>query len=318
MKFNKDSILEKARGVFKTEISGMQQVADSLGDDFFEAVQGCEEALEAGGKLVFTGIGKSAHISRKIVATLMSTGSPAAFLYPVESMHGDLGMLAKNDLVIAVSYSGETNELLTALPFMKNLGHKILAITGGSDSRLARMSDFIIPMKVQKEACPFNLAPTTSTTTLLAVGDALAVVLMNLHSFKAKDYGMLHPSGAIGRSLTYKAKDIMHTFPAAPVITYQKARIRYEVIDVLLASQSPVIVIEENGEYISMQKSSEFTHEGSWSLNGEKPLTVFEDILAVEVLEAMNTQKTNCAVVVNGQKKFAGIVFRDDLKSFKI
>jgi len=315
---DRTKILDKAKETLDIEIEGLQKIRDELGDDFCKVVEACEQTLREGGKLVLTGIGKSAHISRKIAASLMSTGSPAAFLYPVESMHGDLGMLSMNDLIIAVSYSGETNELLTALPFMKNLGHKILAVTGNPDSRLGKMSDYILPMKIQKEACPYNLAPTTSTTALLALGDALTLVLMHLHSFSKLDYGRLHPSGAIGRSLTFKAKDIMHTYPTAPVIKDSHWRDREDVIDVLLKSQSPILIVEDKGEYIELHKAEEFTRNGEWNEAGKKVLTVFEDVLAVEVLEAMNAEKTDCAVILSKEKTFAGVIFRDDLKSFKL
>ena len=315
---DKRKAIAKAQETLRIEIEGLHKLHNELGEDFCRAVEMCEEALQAGGKIVLTGIGKSAHISRKIAASLMSTGSPAGFLYPIESMHGDLGMLAKNDLVIAVSYSGETNELLVALPFMKNLGHKILAVTGNVESRLAKMSDAVLPMKVQREACPYNLAPTTSTTALLALGDALAMVLMDMHSFSKTDYGRLHPSGAIGRSLTFKAKDIMHTYPAPPVIKDSHWRDREDVIDVLLKSQSPVIVVEDKGEFIELHKAEEFTRNGTWNEAGKKVLTMFEDVLAVDVLEAMNAEKTDCAVILSKEKTFAGVIFRDDLKSFKL
>jgi arabinose-5-phosphate isomerase len=206
-----------AAEVIEAEIAGLKALQLGLGQSFEDALEVCGFTLAEGGKLVLTGIGKSAHISRKIAATLMSTGSPAAFLYPVEAMHGDMGMLAKNDLIIAVSYSGETNELLNALPSMKRLGHKILAITKSTESRLGKMADYVLTMDIGREACPFGLAPTTSTTALLALGDALALCLMKRHEFTKEDYGRLHPSGAIGRSLTLRAEDVMHSVDDAIV-----------------------------------------------------------------------------------------------------
>jgi arabinose-5-phosphate isomerase len=165
--------------------------------------------LDKGGKIVLSGVGKSGHIGKKIAATLASTGSPSVFMHPVEALHGDLGILQKNDILIALSYSGETDELLSIMPSAKRLGIPVVAITGFEDSQLAECSDIFIRMTVSKEACPFNLAPTTTAVSLLAVGDALAIVLLEERGFTKEDYGRLHPGGAIGRAVTMRVSDIM-------------------------------------------------------------------------------------------------------------
>jgi len=186
-------------------------VRDNLDGDFSTLVKTCVETLDKGGKLVLTGIGKSGHIGAKIAATLASTGSTAVFMHPVEAMHGDLGILDSKDLLITLSYSGETEELLTTLPAAKRLDVKIAAITGMKDSSLAKYSDIVVEMPVPREACPFNLAPTTTTTALLALGDALAMTLLKVRGFSKDDYGRLHPGGAIGKAVTMKVSDIMRT-----------------------------------------------------------------------------------------------------------
>ena len=194
------NVLSRARDVLDIELEAVTSIRDNLGQPFEELVQACLECLNGGGKLVLAGIGKSAHIGRKLSATLASTGSASAFLYPVEALHGDLGVMTTKDILLALSYSGETEELLGILPVMRRTGVKVVGITGVLTSRLAEWSDLIVPMPVPREACPFNLAPTATTTALLALGDALAMVLLECRGFTREDYGRLHPAGAIGRA----------------------------------------------------------------------------------------------------------------------
>lgn len=206
-----DRILERAREVIDIELSGVKKVRDELGAPFVALVRKCLDILHHGGKLVLCGVGKSGHISKKLAATLASTGARAVFMHPVEAMHGDLGIVSPQDLLLAVSYSGETDELLRVLPAVKRMAVPIVAITGKTDSRLAEFSDMVVPMPVEREACPFNLAPTTTTTALLALGDALAMVLLDCQDFQLSDYAMNHPAGAIGRTITLTVRDCMRT-----------------------------------------------------------------------------------------------------------
>mgnify|MGYP000608747542 FL=1 len=206
-----DRILERAKEVIDIELSGVKKVRDELGAPFVALVRKCLDILHRGGKLVLCGVGKSGHISKKLAATLASTGARAVFMHPVEAMHGDLGIVSPQDLLLAVSYSGETDELLRVLPAVKRMAVPIVAITGKTDSRLAEFSDMVVPMPVEREACPFNLAPTTTTTALLALGDALAMVLLDCQDFQLSDYAMNHPAGAIGRTITLTVRDCMRT-----------------------------------------------------------------------------------------------------------
>ena len=214
-------ILSRAREVMDVEISGVRKVRDELGEPFVALVKKCLEILQDGGKLVLCGVGKSGHISKKLAATLASTGARAVFMHPVEAMHGDLGVVSPQDLLLAVSYSGETDELLRVLPAVKRMGVPIVGITGKAESRLGTFSDMVVPMPVEREACPFNLAPTTTTTALLALGDALAMVLLDCQNFQLSDYAKNHPAGAIGRTITLTVKDCMRTGERCAVVTPQ-------------------------------------------------------------------------------------------------
>ena len=183
MEMNAKAVIEKARQVFDIEIEGLAAVRDQLGDGFVKLVSACMETLDRNGKIVVTGVGKSGHVGRKIAATLSSTGSPSIFMHPVEAMHGDLGVLQDGDLMIALSYSGETNELTRIILPAKRLGCPVACITGEPESSLARLSDIVVTAHVEREACPFNMAPTTTTTALVCLGDALAMTMLHCRKF---------------------------------------------------------------------------------------------------------------------------------------
>jgi arabinose-5-phosphate isomerase len=212
-KFN---FLTIAKNVLSLEAQAIENLINNL-DNNFNII--CEVILACKGKLVITGMGKSGHIARKIAATMASTGTPAFFIHPAEASHGDLGMIGKQDLVLIFSNSGETDELINILPMLKKLSNKIIAITNNSNSKIAKYSDFHILMNIQQEACPLNLAPTTSTTTALAIGDAIAISLLKARGFDHKDFARYHPSGRLGKRLLLKISDIMHTGKSIPVVS---------------------------------------------------------------------------------------------------
>jgi arabinose-5-phosphate isomerase len=197
-----------AKRVFDTEIESLRNVADSIGDEFTTAV---EAILATNGKLIVAGVGKSGLIGRKIAATLASTGTPSFFLHPGEAFHGDLGMVEHNDLVILISYSGETDEVLRIIPFLKWNKNKIISITGNAGSTIAKNSDHHLNVCITREACPLELAPTSSTTATLVMGDALAVALMEARQFQHEDFARFHPGGSLGRKLVVRVKDLMRT-----------------------------------------------------------------------------------------------------------
>ena len=209
-----EHFLSLARGVLDIEAAAVSGLRDRLGDAFLKAHR---LILETKGRVVVTGMGKSGHIARKIASTLASTGTPAFFMHPGEASHGDLGMITAQDVVVAISYSGETDEILGIQPVIKRRGAKVVAITGRAESTLAREADIHLDARVDKEACPMNLAPTASTTATLALGDALAVALLDARGFKSDDFAMHHPGGALGRKLLVHVSDIMRKGGMLPV-----------------------------------------------------------------------------------------------------
>jgi len=209
----RDGVLEIAKRVFDEEVEGVRSVGEKLGDSFVqavEAIRGCE------GKVVVCGLGKSGIVGKKIAATLASTGTPAFFLHAAEGAHGDLGMVRRGDVVIAISNSGETEEILQIVPTLERLGVTIIALVGRTDSSLARAADIVIDAGVPREACPLGLAPTTSSAATLVLGDALAVTLLELNGFTAEDFALFHPAGSLGKKLLLKVEDLMHAGDDVP------------------------------------------------------------------------------------------------------
>ena len=236
--------IERAREVLDMEIAGLQKVRDALGLEFDRAVERVLAALAAGKKIVVTGVGKNIPIGQKIAATLTSTGSPSVFLHPSDAMHGELGIVEAGDVVLALSYSGESEELLALLPAIRRNQVSIIALCANRDNALARCSDEVILIAVDAEACPFNMAPTTSTTVTLAIGDALAMVLLDARGFTREDYAKLHPGGAIGRTLLLRVRDIMRTGERVARVQLG-ARVRDAILAMTEAKSGVVAVVDE-------------------------------------------------------------------------
>src|SRR5499425_1405232 len=211
--------LEKAKRVFDIEILELQRLRQRLGDDFSRAVALIKEAVDARGKVVVLGVGKSGHIGGKIASTLTSTGSPAVVLDSLNAMHGDLGMVADGDVILALSSSGETEELVRILPAIARFQVKIIAICGDADSTLAKNAHVVLDVNIEQEACPLNLAPTSSTTAMLALGDALAMVLLEARGFNKEDFARFHPGGMIGRSLLIRVHEVMRPREAMAIVS---------------------------------------------------------------------------------------------------
>ncbi|MBR7103977.1 MAG: KpsF/GutQ family sugar-phosphate isomerase [Lentisphaeria bacterium] len=321
------TILERAREVFDIEINGVQALRDNLGEHFEMLVKSCASTIEKGGKLVITGIGKSGYIGKKMAATLSSVGSPAVFMHPVEARHGDLGIIQKNDLLIALSYSGETEELLVVLTPAKRLGVELVAITGNPDSTLAKMSDLVVEMPVPREACPFNLAPTTTTTALLVLGDALALVLLDMHGFSKSDYGRLHPGGAIGRMVTTRAADIMRKLENSAIVK-PSSTVRETIYAMSHARCGSAIIADKNGRLLGIftdgdfrrlaekeEKVLELVMENVMTRN---PVSITADALAVEVLKILEQRRIDDIVVTDGNGLVQGFIDVQDLPGLKI
>jgi arabinose-5-phosphate isomerase len=319
--------LEKATRVLDVEILELQRLRERLGDSFPQAVNLIKEAVDARGKVVVLGVGKSGQIGSKIASTLTSTGSPAVVLDSLNAMHGDLGVVADGDVVLALSSSGETEELLRILPAIARFQVKIIAICGASDSTLAKNAHVILDVNVEQEACPLNLAPTSSTTVMLALGDALAMVLLEARGFKKEDFAKFHPAGMIGRSLLMRVHQVMRPREAMAVVS-PKTTIR----DVLKAMTSvragAAVVAGEDRQLLGI-----FTH-GDFARNfqsdpkiGERlvadlmtlnPVTVHKDKLAVEVLNLLERHRIDDLVVVDDHQVPVGIVDSQDLTRLKL
>lgn len=233
-----------AKQVLETEVAGLTQLDQYFNDDFCKA---CDLILNNKGKVVVMGMGKSGHIGNKIAATLASTGTSAFFVHPGEAAHGDLGMIEPGDIVIAISNSGESGEILSLFPVLKRLNIKIISMTGKPASNMATLSDIHLQISVPEEACPLGLAPTTSTTATLVMGDALAVALLQARGFTAQDFALSHPGGALGRQLLLKLDDIMHTGDALPVVA-PDALVRDALLEISQKGLGMTAIVGEDGQ----------------------------------------------------------------------
>lgn len=327
MEMNEKAVIEKARQVFDIEIEGLAAVRDQLGDGFVKLVAACMETLDRNGKIVVTGVGKSGHVGRKIAATLSSTGSPAIFMHPAEAMHGDLGVLQDGDLMLALSYSGETNELTRIIVPAKRLGVPVACITGVPDSSLAQLSDIVVTGHVEREACPFNLAPTTTSTAQLAIGDALAMVLLEARDFTKEDYGMRHPGGAIGRAVTLRIGDLMRTGEHVAIVSPDDD-VKSALLRMTSARCGCAIVADPSGSLLGIFTDGDFRRriDSDLSILTRKvsevmtphPECVRQNALAIEALRILERRHIDDIIVVDDARKVVGLIDIQDLPRFKI
>ncbi|MBC3882703.1 KpsF/GutQ family sugar-phosphate isomerase [Undibacterium sp. LX40W] len=283
--------------------------------------------LSCSGRVVVSGIGKSGHIARKMAATFASTGTPSFFVHPAEAAHGDLGMVTPEDVLIAISYSGEAGELIAILPIVKRLGVKLIAMTGSPQSTLAKLADIHLSVHVEKEACPLNLAPTASTTVTLALGDALAVAVLDARGFKEEDFARSHPGGALGRRLLTHVKDIMRSGNAIPQVKAdtkltsalleitQKGMAMTAVVD---AEQRILGVFTDGDLRRLMEKQLNFSELSIGEVMGKQPRTVRPEQLAVEAVEVMETHRINQLLVADEEGKLVGALHIHDLTRAKV
>jgi arabinose-5-phosphate isomerase len=319
--------LEKARRVLDIEIFELQRLRDRMGASFSRAVELIKEAVDGRGKIVVLGVGKSGHVGAKIASTLTSTGSPAVMLDSLNALHGDLGMVADGDVILTLSSSGETEELLRILPAIARFQVRIIAICGDANSTLAKNAHVLLDVNVEQEACPLNLAPTSSTTVMLALGDALAMVLLEARGFNKEDFAKFHPGGKIGRSLLMRVHQIMRPRDAMAVVS-SDAVIRDVLKAMTRVRTGAAVVADGDGRLIGI-----FTH-GDFVRNfqsdpkvGERlvadlmtlnPVTVHQDKLAVEVLNLLESHRIDDLVVVDDDEKPVGIVDSQDLTRLKL
>lgn len=321
---NKDKVIDIARQVFHDEISGLYDLIGTIGESFYQAV---EIIIACKGKVIVSGMGKSGHIGNKIAATLASTGTPAFFMHPAEALHGDLGMIGTEDLLIAISYSGESDELATILPLVRRKQIPVIAITGNPNSTLAKLSSCVLVIQVLKEACPLNLAPTTSTTATLVLGDALAVTLLSLKNFQPEDFALSHPGGSLGRRLLTRVDDIMHTGNALPIVN-DKATLKEIVVEISKKGLGLVAVTDCDGFLLGIVTDGDLRRvldlkEDLRGLSAEdvmtvNPKTVFVGELAVDALYLMEKYQITGVVVTDAINKVAGAFNMHDLFKAKL
>jgi arabinose-5-phosphate isomerase len=319
--------LVKGRRVILLEAAALKAVQRQLDDQFSLAVDAMRETVEAGRKLIVTGIGKSGQVGAKIAATLSSTGAPSVVLDAVNASHGDLGMIASGDLVLILSYSGETEEIARLLPSLKRIGTRIVALTGNTKSTLASEADLHINVHVPREACPLNLAPTSSSTAMLAVGDALAMVLLEARGFKKDDFAIFHPGGTLGRNLLLKVQDIMRSSEQMAILP-GTATVN-QALDLLARRRSgAAAVVDSHGKLKGIYTHGDFTRGYRKNVNiggmalakvmTANPITVRVDKMAVEVLNLFEANRIDDLVVVDRQHRPVGLVDAQDLARFKL
>ena len=321
------SHLKRAREVFDIELAGLKAVRAQLDAAFDRAVDLVVSALRQRGKIVVVGIGKSGNVGQKIAATLTSTGSTSVMLHTVDALHGDLGIVADGDAILALSYSGESEELLNLLPAIKRFSAKIISVTGASRSSLARHSDVVLNVRVPREACPFNLAPTASTTAMLALGDALAMAVLQARGFQKTDFARYHPSGAIGRALLLRVGDIMRS-GSRNAVAPETMSVKQALLVMTQARSGSVSVINSRGKLAGVFTDGDLRRRIAAEDNvlaqplakvmTRNPVAVREDALAVEALKIFNERNIDDLIVVNARKEPVGLVDSQDLPRWKL
>lgn len=296
----------RAAEVLKIEAAAVEQLNQYLDADFNLA---CQLIFDSAGKTIVTGMGKSGHIGSKIAATLASTGTPAFFVHPGEASHGDLGMLSAEDIVIAISNSGETAEVLTIIPVIKRLGIKLIAMTGNPASTLAKLADAHLCVKVEQEACPLGLAPTASTTATLAMGDALAVALLDARGFSADDFALSHPGGSLGRKLLLRLEDIMHTNQQVPVVL-QTATIKDALLEISKKGLGMTAVVDEHGKMAGVFTDGDLRRilDQRYDIHSNQ----IADVMTRNCITAQAQQLAAEALQIMQQKKINGLIIIDD------
>jgi arabinose-5-phosphate isomerase len=319
-----NSALELARRVLGIEADAVRALIGRIDERFLTALR---LIVERRGRVVVSGIGKSGHIARKIASTLSSTGTPAYFLHPAEAIHGDLGMIESGDVFIAISHSGESEELLSILPQVKRRGAKLIALTGRRDSTLAREADVLLDAGVEQEACPHNLAPTASTTAALALGDALAVALLDARGFSADDFARSHPGGTLGRRLLTHVADVMRSGADVPAVT-EAASFKEAVLEISRGRMGMTAVVDPAQRVRGIFTDGDLRRalEKGVDLHGTKiaqvmtpaPRTIRPEALAVEAVQLMEHHKVNQLLVVDESGRLAGALNMHDLFRAKV
>ena len=312
MENDKNQIKQYAIDTFEAEAAAVRNLSNLLTDDFAKAV---EAILKCTGKVVVTGMGKSGIIGKKIAATLASTGTPSFFLHPGEAYHGDLGMISSNDSVLAIANSGQKDEILRLIPFMQNNGNTIIAMTGNPESTLAKNAHLNLNIAVEREACPLNLAPTSSTTAMLVMGDALAIALMKVRGFRAEDYAVFHPGGSLGRRLLTRVKDVMRK----DALCVPKTMTLGDVIIAISDARLGIAAVVEDGKLIGVITDGDVRRamakykERFFSIQAEEimsrtPKTISPEARITAAEEMMRVHKIHSIIVTDDNSAVVGVV----------
>jgi arabinose-5-phosphate isomerase len=319
--------LARAREVFDIEIAGLKAVRNQLDETFQQAVDAVVRTLAARGKVVVVGIGKSGNIGSKIAATLTSTGTTAVVLHSVDALHGDLGILNDGDVILALSYSGETEELLNLLPAFKRFSVTIISLTAAPRSTLARHSDLVLNVKVPKEACPFNLAPTSSTTAMLALGDALAMSILDARGFSREKFAKHHPAGSIGRALLLRVGDIMRTGDRNPVAP-QDLSVKEALFIMTRAKAGSLSVVNKRGKLAGVFTDGDLRRQMAADISiltrtlaevmTPNPICINDSALASDALAIFNERNIDDLIVINAKKEPVGMIDLQDLPKLKL
>lgn len=321
--------LATARAVFDTEIAGLSKVRDALGDSFLRAFRRLLAAIEAGGKIVVTGVGKNVYIGEKLAATLSSTGAPAVFLNAVQALHGDLGVLAPADVLVVMSYSGESDEIKNLLPAVRRLGNAVVGLTGNAQSTLATLSDEVLDIAVEREACSFGMVPTTSTTATLALCDAIAVALLEARGFTRDDFARYHPAGAIGKALLTRVSDIMRSGDGVAAVP-PEATVRDAILAMTRAKAGCCVVVDDAAHLRGIFTDGDFRRHLAGSSSAapletplaevmtRDPVHVADTQLAVDALRVFEAHHIDDLPVLDAAGLFRGVIDIQDLPRFKV
>ena len=312
-------IIEQAKRVLMIESKAIEALVDRIGEDFVQAV---ELIYKCSGRVVVTGMGKSGIIGKKIASTLASVGTPALFLHPAEGVHGDLGMVTRGDVIVCLSNSGETEELLKLLPVIKRFNIKLIAITGNTKSTLAKNSDVVLDASVDEEACPWDIVPTASTTASLAMGDAIAIALLDKKGFKKEDFALFHPAGSLGKSLLLTVNDLMHKGDAIPIvrenaplkdIIYEISSKKLGVTTVVDGKRVLKGIVTDGDLRRLLEKGKDVFEIKASEIMSKNPKTIDKDELAAKALQIMEQYSITSLLIVDGKNSPTGIVHLHDL-----
>lgn len=321
-KITDQQLLQQGQRVVSIEAQAVQALSERIDQHFVSACRYLLQCIQTKGRIVIMGMGKSGHIGRKMAATFSSTGSPAIFVHPAEACHGDMGMVTANDTIIAISNSGESEEIARILPLIKRMGVPLITLTGNPQSSLAKAATVNLNVAVAQEACPLGLAPTTSTTVTLVMGDALAIALLEAHEFSAEDFARSHPGGKLGRRLLIKIEDIMHSGDDIPIVSEQ-ATVKEALMEMTRCRLGMTAIVNQSGTLIGIFTDGDLRRAFDQQINVHNtPITeimtpggktVEPGILAAEILRVMETQKINGLFVVDQERRIIGAFNMHDL-----